>query len=967
MDCWEILEIRKTDDEEAVRKAYLKKLPGFHPEENPEGFRILRQAMEEALRLAAGQRQAGEGGRQTGTMSDSREIRALVRETQELYRDYGRRIQPEKWKELVSCPVCEDLETQKEAGWAILGFLMDHIHLSHDCYAVLDQTFGWMETQEELSLHFPGGFVDYLADRVEREDSFRYDKTPLREDFDYDRFFELFFELRTALGEKDRDRVEKTLGELEAMGMEHPDLTILKIRHLSMVRGMENRAWEMARELYEKDRDNAPTRYWYVRTAMDMGETEAASDELEEVITGLVEEDKENPGYWQMLGTYLEKQGRLDQALKALRRARDLGPGEWDYVEDQIARVADLLSRQLEEQDFEDKWALVNICWMGRRYDRVRELLDQTQRTEDNQWDWLFMMATSCREMEDHEAALKYRTELWELCGKTGTDRPLALYMELGEDYRLTGNDEKALEIYGEAAKVFGESPELCYRQASLLAEEKKNREAVAMCEKALAGGFHREATNLRLELLLNLEEYERVQEDARELIDQGYGTAQVLYDYAQALRQLEDYGKAEEVLKELYDRTQGADMVCEEYAFLCYDADRSEEALKWIEEALEGRDTMRRQYLKGSCLHDLSLYEKEKEVYRHVMEQGGDDYYASYRMGKAFEGAGEFQEAEKWFDRALNQYADFGMAWDALGDVRQKQGKWQEALKAYEEGKRQGHLQSARDLCRLLKRLHEDDRAEECIRESLEQWPDDRSLLLLRSDILLRKKRYEEVVKCLNRYIEVYPAQTDRGYREIAECYERQGDLEKAREYYQKAIDTAPGSARCWRLMGKFLANKVKDQKGALPYLEKSVELAPDSTYGFMKLGEVYEALGDQDKALECYERSLENYRADIESDPDDCCNYEGIADVLVHLGRLEEAEKAAHKAISLECRVFTCSGPCCYESYEDLAKAEEKRGNLEKALEWMEQAGRDSTTDYYPKEIARLKAAVAEQKSYK
>lgn len=80
MDCWEILEIRKTDDEEAVRKAYLKKLPGFHPEENPEGFRILRQAMEEALRLAAGQRQAGEGGRQTGTMSDSREIRALVRE-----------------------------------------------------------------------------------------------------------------------------------------------------------------------------------------------------------------------------------------------------------------------------------------------------------------------------------------------------------------------------------------------------------------------------------------------------------------------------------------------------------------------------------------------------------------------------------------------------------------------------------------------------------------------------------------------------------------------------------------------------------------------------------------------------------------------------------------------------------------------------------------------------------------------
>ena len=196
MNCWDILEIRETNNEEAIRRAYLKKLPGFHPEENPEGFRLLRQAMEEALKTAAQrQRQEGESGQQKGALMDSKEIRKLVKEAEELYRDYGKRIQAENWKELVSCPVCQDLETQKEAGWALLGFLMDHIHLSHDCYVVLDQTFGWIETQEELSRHFPQGFVDYLADRVEREDSFRYNKMPLREDFDYDRFFELFFEL----------------------------------------------------------------------------------------------------------------------------------------------------------------------------------------------------------------------------------------------------------------------------------------------------------------------------------------------------------------------------------------------------------------------------------------------------------------------------------------------------------------------------------------------------------------------------------------------------------------------------------------------------------------------------------------------------------------------------------------------------------------------------------------------------
>ena len=62
-------------------------------------------------------------------------------------------------------------------------------------------------------------------------------------------------------------------------------------------------------------------------------------------------------------------------------------------------------------------------------------------------------------------------------------------------------------------------------------------------------------------------------------------------------------------------------------------------------------------------------------------------------------------------------------------------------------------------------------------------------------------------------------------------------------------------------------------------------------------------------------------------------------------------------------QCTVYTCSAPICYEALEDMAKLEEKRGNLEKALEWMKRAGEYSVTDYYPKEIARLKAAVEAQ----
>lgn len=960
MNCWEILEIGESAGEDEIRRAYLEKLPHFHPEEDPEGFRTLRQALEEALKAASERRQQAGEGTGRGPVMDSPEIQSLLREAGGLYQDYERRRQPQLWKELVSCPVCQDLETQKEAGWALISFLMDHIHLSHDCYKVLDDTFGWVESEEELRVHFPEGFVNYLTDRVTEEDAFRYDKTPVREDFDYEAFFEAFFELRRALGEKDRNKVEESLRKLDAMDMEHPDITILKIRHFSMIPGEEQKTWELARKLYETDGENGPTRYWYVRTAMET-ESGIGAEELEEILGGLVKEDPENPGYWQMCGTFLKSENRLEQAMQAFQRARACSGEEWEYLDDQIAETADALSREMEADGFEDSWTLARVCWIGRRYDKVRELLSHTEPGEENREELFYMMAESCHELEDYENALKYRELIWE--AHSEEERPARLYIDLAEDYDLSGDRQKALKLYRQAAERFGESGELCYRQAKILADDKKLQEAVSMCDKALENGFHQDAFNLRLEVLLDLEEYEQVRDEAADIMERGYRTAQVLYDYARALHELEDYKEAEKILKELYERTQGADVVCEEYASVCYDSDRSEEALKWIEEAIEKRDTLRRQYLKGNCLHDLKRYREETEVYRCIIDEGADGYYVRYRLGRALESLGSFPEAEDWLRRALEENPDYSTAWDSFGDVLQKQGKWQEAKKAYEEAAGRGHLQGARDLCRLLKRLHEDDEAKERIEENLKRWPADGSLLLLYSDILLRKKEYEETVRCLNRYIEVRPSQTERGYREIAECYERAKDFEKAEEYYQKAIDISPGSARCWRLMGKFLANEVKDQERALPYLEKAVELMPDSTYGWMKLGEVYEELGRREDARKSYERSLENYMTDIEADPEDCCSYEGAADVLIHLGRLDEAEEMARKAISLQCRVFTCSSCYCYESYENLSNIEERRGNLEKALEWMEKAGRQTYTEFYPREIARLREALEKQ----
>ena len=77
---------------------------------------------------------------------------------------------------------------------------------------------------------------------------------------------------------------------------------------------------------------------------------------------------------------------------------------------------------------------------------------------------WLILMAGSCHELEDYKEALRYREKIWDTYDED--QKPLELYMDLAEEYDLTGNHEKALEIYGQACEMFKGEPEIYYRQA---------------------------------------------------------------------------------------------------------------------------------------------------------------------------------------------------------------------------------------------------------------------------------------------------------------------------------------------------------------------------------------------------------------------------------------------------------------------------------------------------------------------
>ena len=91
---WLVLETEPTKEEEQIKQAYRKKLARTNPEDDPEGFKRLREAYEQALRLAT-QTQEPEEELPEGPVGD------WLWEVKEAYGRLSSRLDTELWASLL--------------------------------------------------------------------------------------------------------------------------------------------------------------------------------------------------------------------------------------------------------------------------------------------------------------------------------------------------------------------------------------------------------------------------------------------------------------------------------------------------------------------------------------------------------------------------------------------------------------------------------------------------------------------------------------------------------------------------------------------------------------------------------------------------------------------------------------------------------------------------------------------------
>ena len=123
--------------------------------------------------------------------------------------------------------------------------------------------------------------------------------------------------------------------------------------------------------------------------------------------------------------------------------------------------------------------------------------MENREPDEEQRMTWLFMMAESCHEQEDYELAAELRQRLWDAMDEE--KRPLRLYVDLANEYKLADDTQRAMEIYEQAEERFPGEPEVSYRRAEILSNDGFLDEAKRLCDQALESGFHRDAFNLRM------------------------------------------------------------------------------------------------------------------------------------------------------------------------------------------------------------------------------------------------------------------------------------------------------------------------------------------------------------------------------------------------------------------------------------------------------------------------------------
>lgn len=356
---FQTLGIQETKDLRQLKSAYREKLAVTNPEDDPEGFKRLRRAYDEACRLAE-----EADGEQEEQPRDTTPSGLWVEKAARIYDNIYTRQDTELWEKLFRDDCFLSLEDEENCRLKLLAFLAGHHRLPTNVWKLLDKRLSIVSGAAKLREQFPADFVRYLLNKCERGEDVEFSQFEGPEDGNYDLFLQFYDQTWQALAEGKLGEAEAGIECADGLGIIHPVMEICRGDLLNR-QGKSLEAAALMEKLLKRYPGDAMVAY---NTAELLWKQERPEDDryreqAAEIYRQLKEENDNHYMANARLAEWYYEKGEYRQAKSCAERV--LTSGSDEAFMELLIKVNAEIEKGLEQEYRETgKWEIaLELCW----------------------------------------------------------------------------------------------------------------------------------------------------------------------------------------------------------------------------------------------------------------------------------------------------------------------------------------------------------------------------------------------------------------------------------------------------------------------------------------------------------------------------------------------------------------------------------------------------------------------------